>query len=1212
MKSLVATIALLIATPSWLLAAPPGTLDGENIPADFANSKKVGLQTNYTAVGDVTATTSTPVVSQGSELDALYLAVDNVNLYIGLAGNLVQVGSPFIVLMDTPGDFDLGQTELKTEGVGGPAFMLQLAGREVVVNDNGTPNDTTDDTYTVVPNSGTLLPDCGDPMFSGWDYALAFDASPGGTLDVHEYRLFDFQIGTANEANECVFDPAIGRVSCDPTPDNPNDPPLPIFASRTLIASTPINDGNETIENTFPGGPVRGGMDNTNVLGVTDTDATNAATATKGIEIAIPLGTIGNVQVNPNDVIRMLVITMDGDELQETAVSDGYGTIVNQALPSYTGPNCLTPDTLGLRPDLSVVASCFSVDLSTLSTLGAGAVLDGNIDPADYTGGAPLLTQSCPTSGGDQVQLADSQTPVQEGSELNALYADHDDDYLYLGMTGNLAADNKSINLFIDTDANAGGGGAVIEDFSDVEFFALNDQWANATVTTDGDTVRIESTDFGSGVIDISPNANAGSAASMLEVTYTVNAPNQAPRFGIILSDADGTESVYLFEITGPGTFTDAIPVDMPSLNGLPGSVPGLDLTDISFIQLTGGFSSGDPGVAFDVTFDHVALVDGDDGEHTLNFTPDASAFPVVPISDFDLLPVDTYVSWATATITLVPDGLRIEENTTGGFGGGAVDISPNVNLSDAINFELDVTLGPSTVGPGGSAGGTILIVLADTDDTQLRWAFFNVPPGSFTLTANLSAGNLVNAGGIPGFDFANVSFMQLQADYDVLDLTWEELRANAVLPGVRPIIGFNGNQLPNGPLDILNSGTFLSDRSAEYDYAYGINLTYDPSPTAYIDYFDVVNDTFAFRGRSDLDGGSAILTGVDAVNPNNLQMAFNNQNIDGITSCTDDSFMCFTDDAATVAAQADTADSGVELAIPLADLGLSAADFPRVVQLSAIIGDRTGPASNQSLPSMRNSSVDGNQVVNPGEAPVNFTDPLSGPAAGAVISDFSSFTPTGQYGTWDPSDFTSGPDAFTVAATDFGGCFFIFPSAIDASGAAEIVLDVTVNPSNLADRIIAILYDGDGTIRVWDFDIPGPGTWTLSKELGDFLQEDAPGSVPGLDVSNLTQFNIAGTFANGNPGVIFDVTFDNYQLMGGVRNFESRAARICLGTVDGDGDCDGDNDLIDIALLQQCGGRTPNPVFPMECEQLDLFKDGTIDDADLSAFESLIDGPGN
>jgi len=32
MKSWFATIALLMSMPSWLLAAPPGTLDGENIP----------------------------------------------------------------------------------------------------------------------------------------------------------------------------------------------------------------------------------------------------------------------------------------------------------------------------------------------------------------------------------------------------------------------------------------------------------------------------------------------------------------------------------------------------------------------------------------------------------------------------------------------------------------------------------------------------------------------------------------------------------------------------------------------------------------------------------------------------------------------------------------------------------------------------------------------------------------------------------------------------------------------------------------------------------------------------------------------------------------------------------------------------------------------------------------------------------------------------
>ena len=1209
MKSILSLAAVLLATPTLLLAAPPGPLDGSNIPTDYAVAKKIGLQTNYSGIGNVTSLDTSPVFSQGSELDALYLARDNDFLYFGIAGNLVEVGSPFIVLIDSPGPFDFGQSELMTEGVGGPAFMLQLAGREVVVSDNGTPGDPTDDTYTVTPNSGTLLPNCGDPMFPGWDYALAFDASPGGTLDVHEYRLFGFPIGSSDPSATCVFDPAIGRVPCDPTPDNPNDPALPIFASRSLIASTPLNDGNQVIENTFPGGPSRGGFNNTNTAGVTDTDASGAATATTGIEIAIPLGNIGNSPLNGTETINLLIITMDGDELQETTVSDGYGTFVNQTLPSTSGTSCTTPTTLGLRPDLSMTTSCFTIDLSTLGFIDPTAVLEGDIVATDYSGDAPLLVQSCPTSGGDQTQLSDAQTPVESGSELNALYADHDDDFVYLGLTGNLEAEQKAINIFIDTDATTGGGGALITDFSDIMFFVLNDQWANATVTTTSDDVRIESTDFGSGVIDISPNVNAG-AAALLEVAYTVNAPNQAPLFGIILADGDGTEVGYLFDIAGPGTFTDVRAVDNSSFNGLAGSIPGLDLTNISFIQLTGGFSSGDPGVAFDVTFDNLALTDGDDGDHVLSFEPDASAFPVIPISNFGLLPIDTYVAWDTATITLVSNGLRVEESTTGGFGGGAVDISPNVDLSDAVNYELDVTLGPSTVGPGGAAGGTILLVLADTDDTQLRWAFFNIAPGSYTLSANLASGSNVNAGSVPGFDFANVSFMQLQTDYDVLDITWEALRANSVLPGVRPIIGMNGNQLPNGPLDLLGNGLLPDDQAAEYDFAYSINVAYEPTPLAFIDYFDLVNDTFEFRGRSDLDGGNGSLTGIDAVNPNNLQMAINNQNVDGITSCTDDTFVCFMDDAATVAALAETATTGIELAIPLADLGLSAADFPRIIQLSAIIGGQTGAATNQSLPSMRNFSFEGNQVVNPGEAPINFTDPTSGPAAGAVISDFSTFTPSGSYGTWDAMDFTSGADDFTVNSTDFGGCFFVFPAPLDASGAAELVLDVTVNPGNQANRLIAILYDGDGTVRVWNFPITGPGQFTFRKDIGDFLQEDAPGSQPGLDVANLTQFNIAGAFNNGNPGDPFDITFDNFELVGGVRNFEARAARICLGTVAGDGDCDGDNDLIDIALLQQCGGLTPDPVFPMECEQLDLLRDGMIDSQDLIAIEALIDGP--
>ncbi len=235
---------------------------------------------------------------------------------------------------------------------------------------------------------------------------------------------------------------------------------------------------------------------------------------------------------------------------------------------------------------------------------------------------------------------------------------------------------------------------------------------------------------------------------------------------------------------------------------------------------------------------------------------------------------------------------------------------------------------------------------------------------------------------------------------------------------------------------------------------------------------------------------------------------------------------------------------------------------------------------------------------------------PESGPSAGAVVSDFGNFVPNGWYGIWDPNAFTSDPNDFTVDSTDWGGCYHFLVPDVDATGGLDIELDVTVNPDNVSDRIILVLVDADGTTRVWHLIHDGVGTQTLRKPLTDFFSEDNPGTVPGLDLSQIAQFNIAGSFAHGNPGWVYDVTFHELRLVGGLGNFEARAARICLGTVAGDGDCDGDNDMIDVLLMQQCFGMSAQPVLPMECGQLDLVTKGVLDDQDFLAFEPLIDGP--
>ncbi len=153
---------------------------------------------------------------------------------------------------------------------------------------------------------------------------------------------------------------------------------------------------------------------------------------------------------------------------------------------------------------------------------------------------------------------------------------------------------------------------------------------------------------------------------------------------------------------------------------------------------------------------------------------------------------------------------------------------------------------------------------------------------------------------------------------------------------------------------------------------------------------------------------------------------------------------------------------------------------------------------------------------------------------AEVTLSDFSSpFALTGTYVQWDSGTFTSGATAFTVQANDFGGGFKVLAPAINASGEDTISIKLNVNPGNVANKFNIVLIDGDGTERAFRFDGVTIGSnQTLTKNVANFLQDNAPGSVPGLNLANLSAFHIQGTFSNGNPGQAMDMTFDKLSLV--------------------------------------------------------------------------------
>jgi hypothetical protein len=396
-------------------ADPPGPLDGKNIPSNFGELNKVAVQRNHTGFGDYEVIPG--ALLPGSELDGVFVAKTSTKLHIGLTGNLEENGHAYMIGIGIPGV--TGQTELRAEGEDAPPGTLQDAGREVIVNDNDTPEDPTDDTWSYGEN-GTILP-------VETKYVIAVDVF-GGTASISEYELLD----PSGEPDDYT----------DPTPDNPDDPDQPIYTIRTFVTQGPVGDGNDVWENDQSLGYETGGFDNSNLAGVTDTDGSSASTATTGLELAIPFSRLG---ITGNTSIYLWVAMLDGGG------GDGNGIVTNQVLPPLDmGEPCNPPAAIGKRVDLSSYMDFYTVILPLVDTFSGTA--EGVIDPAEYDGGMALDYQTCPTPYGDQVPDPDPDAITRNpGSELDALYMTDDGVFLYLGITGNLQENGNRLHIWVDS-----------------------------------------------------------------------------------------------------------------------------------------------------------------------------------------------------------------------------------------------------------------------------------------------------------------------------------------------------------------------------------------------------------------------------------------------------------------------------------------------------------------------------------------------------------------------------------------------------------------------------------------------------------------------------------------------------------------------------------------------------------------------------------------
>ncbi len=324
----------LVLLACTALAAPP-TIDGQNIPSDFAGGTLLATQRFQTGFGD---DQSGDQFGFGSELDQFFVTNDDQFLYIGLTGNLENNGNSMMIFIDIDGPTSGAHTlAMQDFGVPVPGLPRYLAG--TATGDPGL------DGLTFDPN---FAPD----YVIGWSGGSPIGSQTRTYYLVNWTQLDPVDQGT-NHTNTIV-----GLItSGDPTASGPTPGTLGSFLSSTDLGIRAAADNSNTagVEGGFPPGIAQ----------------SDPATATTGFELAIPLSLLN---VSTGDTICMLAL-----------VSSPNGFMSNQLLPTDDDPNRTTFDNFGFPPhDLGdpTVAAGNQFACYTIQAAGGGCPQPG-CDAAD-------------------------------------------------------------------------------------------------------------------------------------------------------------------------------------------------------------------------------------------------------------------------------------------------------------------------------------------------------------------------------------------------------------------------------------------------------------------------------------------------------------------------------------------------------------------------------------------------------------------------------------------------------------------------------------------------------------------------------------------------------------------------------------------------------------------------------------------------------------
>lgn len=420
-------------------------ITGRDIPTRYLQSGAAFVvQDNPTGFGDVAPPTEAP--SSGNELDQMFVTNDATNLYIGITGNTDRSDSlenTVLVFIDTdpganPATLDTAgccadNTDLFGMSCGDMVCESCVAALSISCDVNQPFYEWSDACQAIAMNE--CLGDCGCDLGDPATNSNALREVDGLRLDFDP----DYAVAIWNSAgvqHGVLFDLSLPANS----------------AGTALIEGS----GMDFVVN-------NSNLDGVNAEAVNDPllQQANAASAQNGFEIKLALATLGIAdtdEINIQALIANGVGTISNQSLPPLNRTNNFnvpatgGTVVNPGDPSPTNPvdfnndNPPSDEFFPGFPGLQHVT--YTID--AMATAPSG-IIDATGIPSAYPVGSLLATQNNFTGFGDAEEFAPFTT---NGSELDQMFVWSDLEKLYIGITGNIPADegfNNHILIFLDT-----------------------------------------------------------------------------------------------------------------------------------------------------------------------------------------------------------------------------------------------------------------------------------------------------------------------------------------------------------------------------------------------------------------------------------------------------------------------------------------------------------------------------------------------------------------------------------------------------------------------------------------------------------------------------------------------------------------------------------------------------------------------------------------